>query len=90
MTIFVYRTLTKAPEIGNIPVWVLPSIWRLEQIMDTKLDTKVGDKILLNDVKYKDYIFYLFWVIKGKPTGCKITPLPPTPYPQTQISVNRH
>ena len=29
MTIFLYKGLTRNPEIGNIPVWVLPNIWRL-------------------------------------------------------------
>ena len=50
-TIFVYRRLTKTPEMGNTPVWVLPSIWRLEQFMDTKFGKDVSDKNLLNDVK---------------------------------------
>ena len=34
--------------------------------------------MLLNAEKYQGYIFYHFWVIKGKPTGeggNKITPL---------------
>ena len=50
-TILVYRRLTKTPEMGNTPVWVLPSIWRLEQFMDTKFGKDVSDKNLLNDVK---------------------------------------
>ena len=29
MIIFVYKGLTKNPEIGNTPVWVLLNIWRL-------------------------------------------------------------
>ena len=50
-TIFVYRRLTKTSEMGNTPVWVLPSIWRLEQFMDTKFGKDVSDENLLNDVK---------------------------------------
>ena len=30
--------------------------------------------MLLNAAKYQDYSFYRFLVIKGKPTGGKITP----------------
>ena len=32
MTIFVYKGLTRSPEIGNIHVWVLSNIWRLLRI----------------------------------------------------------
>ena len=67
------------PEIGNTPVWVLPSIWRLGQVGDTKFGANVSSKILLNAAKCQGYSFYRFWVIKWKPTrwgGCKITPPP--------------
>ena len=57
------------PEIGNTPVWVLPNIWRLGRVMDTKFGTNVSNKMLLNAVKFQSYSFYRFWVIKGKPTG---------------------
>ena len=39
MTIFFYQGLTRNPEIGNTPVWVLPNIWRLGRVMDTKFGT---------------------------------------------------
>ena len=32
MTIIFYKGLTRNPEIRNTPVWVLPNIWRLEQV----------------------------------------------------------
>ena len=67
------------PEIRkwNTPVWVLPNIWRLGQVRDTKFGTSVFNKMLLNATKCQGYSFYRFWVIKGKPTGgCKITPAP--------------
>ena len=48
MTIFFYNGLTKNPEVGNTPVWVLPNIRRLEQVKDTKFATIVFNKILLN------------------------------------------
>ena len=57
------------PEIGNTPVWVLPNIWRLGQVKNTKFITKVSNKILLNAVKCQGYSFYRFWVVKVKPTG---------------------
>ena len=60
------------PEIGNTPVWVLPNIWRLERVMDTKFGTNISNRMLLNAVKYQGYSFYLFWVLKEKQT------VPPT------------
>ena len=44
MTIFFYNGLTRNPEFGNAPVWVLPNIWRLGRVMDTKFDTKVSNR----------------------------------------------
>ena len=37
----------------------------------------VSDEMLLNPENHKEYSFYRFWVIKGKPTGGvgKITPI---------------
>ena len=61
--------MTKNPEIGNIPVWILPNIWRLGQVRDTKFGMNVSNKMLLNATKCQGYNFYCFWDIKGKPTG---------------------
>ena len=69
MIIFFYKGLTRNPEIGNTPVWVLPNIWRLGQVMNTKFGTNVSNKMLLNAAKFQGYSSYRFWVIKGKPTG---------------------
>ena len=73
MAIFFYERLTRNTEVGNNPVWILPNIWRLDWVMNTKLDTKVYNRMLLNAAKFQDYNFYCFWVIKGKPTGWEIT-----------------
>ena len=69
MTIYVYKGLTRNPEIGNTPVWVFSSIWRLVQVMNAKFRTNVSNKMLLNAAKCQIYSFYPFWVIKRKPTG---------------------
>ena len=79
ITIFFYKGLTRNPEIGNTSVWVLPNIWRLGQVLDTKFCRNVSNKILLNPAKFQSYRSYRFWVIKGKLTGGKITP--PLPHP---------
>ena len=68
-TIFIYNRLTRKPEIGNTPIWVLPNIWRLGRLRDTKLGKNVSDKMLLNAAKRLGYSFYHFWATKGKPTG---------------------
>ena len=78
MKIFFYKGLIENPEIGNTLAWVLPNIWILGPIRDTKFDMNVFNEMLRNAVKCQSCRFYRFWVIKGKPTrgGCKITPLP--------------
>ena len=84
MTIFFYKGLTWNPEIGNTHVWVLPKIWRLGQVRDTKLGMNVSHKMLLNAAKYQGYSFYRFGIIKGKPTGG--VKLPPTPTPRLGLN----
>ena len=68
MTIFVYEGMTRNPEIRNTPVWVLPNIWRLSWVSDTKCGTNVSNEQLLNAKKCQSYSFYRFCVIKGTPT----------------------
>ena len=58
MTIFVYKSLNRNPEVGNTSVCVLPNIWRLEQVRDTKFGTNVSNKKLLNTAKSQGYSFY--------------------------------
>ena len=69
MKISSYKGLTRNVDIGNTPIWVLPNIWRLEQVMDTKFGANVSNRILLNAAKFQGYSLYRFWVIKRKPTG---------------------
>ena len=69
ITIFFYVGLTRNLDIANTPVWVLPNIWRLGRVMETKFDTSVTNGMLLNDAKFQGYSVYSFWVIKRKPTG---------------------
>ena len=78
MTIFFYKWLTRNPEIGNTPVWVLQSIWRLGQVRDNKFGTNVSHEMSLNVAKCQSCYFYFFWVIKGKPTGEREVKLAPT------------
>ena len=77
MTIFFHKGLTRNPQIRNICVWVLPNIWRLGRVRNTKFDTNISNKMLLNTAKCQGYSFYRFWVIKGKPIGGEVK-LPPT------------
>ena len=76
MTIYFYKGLTRNPEIGNTLVWVSPNILRFGWANYAKHSTDVSNKMLLNAAKYKGYSFYCSWVIKGKPTGGKITTSP--------------
>ena len=61
MTILFYKGLTRNPEI-------LPNIWRLGQVKDTKFVTNVSNRMLLNVAKFQGYSLYHYWIIKGKPT----------------------
>ena len=81
MTIFFYKRLTRNLEIRNTPLWVLPNIWRLGQVVDTKLGRNVTNKTLRNAAKFQGYRFYRFLIFKGKPTGggVKLPPSPPPP-----------
>ena len=45
--------------------------------LDTKFGKKVSNKFILYLAKYQGYSLYGFCVIKGKPTGGKITQHPP-------------
>ena len=51
MTIFFYKGLIRNPEIGNTPVWVLPNIWILGRVRDTKFGSNVSNEMLLNAAK---------------------------------------
>ena len=79
MRISFYKGLTRNPEIGNTPVWILPNVSRLGRVRNTRFGTNVSNKMLLNAAKWQGYSFYRFWVIRGKPRGGKITlPSPST------------
>ena len=71
-------TLTRNSEIGNTTIWILPNIWRLERVRDTKFGKNVSNEMLLNAGKCQRCSFYLFQVIMGKPTGLGLK-LPPPP-----------
>ena len=66
--ILFYKGLTKNPEIGNTPVWVLANMLRQGQVMDAKLNMDFSNEMLLNTAKCQGYSFYRFRVIKGKPS----------------------
>ena len=60
MTIYVmtnsfYKGFTRNPE-----TWVLPNIWRLGRVKNTKFSTNVSNKMLLNAAKCQGYSFYRF------------------------------
>ena len=67
MAIFVYKGLTRNREIENTAVWVLPNIWRLARVRDSKFATDVSNKMLLNAAKFHAN------------RGDKITPTPSHP-----------
>ena len=50
MTIFFYKWWTRNPEI---PIWVLPNIWRMGRVRVNKLGRDVSSKMLLNAANYR-------------------------------------
>ena len=63
MTISFYKGLTRNPQIGNSPVWVLSNTWRLGRVRNKKFGRNVSNKMLLNVGKCQGYSFHLFWGI---------------------------
>ena len=61
----------RTPQIGYTPVWVLPNIWRLGRVKDTKSTTNGANEKLMKAAKCQGCSFYRFWIIKGKPAGSK-------------------
>ena len=62
----------------NCPVWVLPNIWTLGQVRDTRFGTIISNKMLLNATQCQSCNFYCFCVINGKTIGWWGVKLPPT------------
>ena len=88
MTIFFYKGLTRNPEIESTLVWVLPNIWRLGRVMDTKFGTNVSNKrywILQNS---RVTAFTVLELLRENHSGGWLK-LPPLPLPATQIRVKR-
>ena len=59
MTIFLYKGLTRNPEIANNPVRVLPNIWRVGRVGGTKFSTNISNEMFLNAAKCQGYSFFL-------------------------------
>ena len=66
-----FPDMTSSSNVFDVVLFLLSSLVR-----DAKLDTNVSNKMLLNAAKCQGCSFYRFWVIKGKPTGGKITHQP--------------
>ena len=60
MTICVYKGLSRNPEIRKNRVWTLPYNCRHGQVRDSKFDTIISNKKLLNATKCHGYSFYPF------------------------------
>ena len=50
MIISFYKGLTRNPEIGNNPVWVLPNIWRLGRVRSTEFGTEVLNAFTVSEL----------------------------------------
>ena len=66
---FVNEGLIRNLEIGNSPIWVLPSIWRLWQVGNTNFGTNISNEKTLNAAKCQINSFNWFLIIKGKSIG---------------------
>ena len=64
ITIFIYKGLTRNPEIRNTPVLVLSNIQKLERVRDIEFRNNVSKLLLLNAENARATAF-----IKGKSTS---------------------
>ena len=88
MTIFFYKGLTRNPEIGHIPVWVLPNIWGQERVSDTKFGTNVSNEMLPNFAKCQlRHLSLLSYQGKTNREGKITPPLPPSHPPRLGLSL---
>ena len=77
MTIFFYKGLTRNPEIENTPICVVPNIWRLVQVRDTKCGMNVPRKVLLNTAKWFTAFIVSELLKENQHEGKFISPPPP-------------
>ena len=56
----------------NTPVWVLPNIWSLGQVKNTKFGTNVSSKMLLNATKCQGYSFTVSELLRENHQGVKL------------------
>ena len=84
MIIFYYKGMTRNPEIGNIPVWVLPNIWRLGGVIDIKFSkmSLIECYWMLQNSRVTAFTVFELW--RENQLGDKITPRP------TQIGVKNY
>ena len=81
MTIYFYKGLTRNPEIGNTPVWVLHNIWRLKRVWNTKFWTSLIRLywMLQNDKVVPFIVSELFKKTNRGGWGIKLPPPSPPP-----------
>ena len=84
MTISFYKGLTRNSEIGKTHVWVLPNIWRLGRVRNTKSGTNISNKILLNATNGTVKAFTISEPLRENQQGVKLPP------PPTQMKVKAH
>ena len=86
MIIFFYKGLTRNPEIGYNPAWVLPNIWEQWRVRDTKFGTNVSNEMLLNVAKCQLRLLSLLSYWEKTNREDKITP-PPVPITQNRVKL---
>ena len=69
MKIFVYKGLTRNPEIGNTSISIFSNLWRLGQVRDNKFDKNVSNKMLLNAVISRLTAFIISELLKENQQG---------------------
>ena len=68
-------------------VRVLPNIWRLGQVRNTRFGVNIPNENVLNAAKCLVYCFYRFWFIKGKLTGKNREELKIHPFTQIRVKL---
>ena len=74
MTIFLYKGLIRNLEIGDTAVWVLPNIWSLGRVKDTKFGANMPNEMYWKTQYAKVSAFTVSELLRENQQGVKLSP----------------
>ena len=74
MTVSFYKGLIRNLEIGDTPVWVLPNIWSLGRVKDTKFGANMPNEMYWKSQYVKVTAFTVSELLRENQQGVKLSP----------------